>query len=122
MMCESRRQAVWALGNVAGDSPPCRDLVLGAGAMQPLLGQLHQGSKMSMLRNATWFLSNFCRGKPQPDFEMVRPCLATLSQLIFSPDEEVLTVKMKTINPLKIKEFHRFISMRRHDAPQWSII
>jgi hypothetical protein len=44
-----------------------------------------------MLRNATWTLSNFCRGKPQPDFEMVRPCLATLSQLIFSPDEEVLT-------------------------------
>lgn len=86
-----REQAVWALGNVAGDSPPCRDLVLGQGAMQPLLGQLHQGSKMSMLRNATWTLSNFCRGKPQPDFEMVRPCLATLSQLIFSPDEEVLT-------------------------------
>ncbi|KAL3777238.1 hypothetical protein ACHAWO_006770 [Cyclotella atomus] len=86
-----REQAVWALGNVAGDSPPCRDLVLSAGAMAPLLGQLHQGSKMSMLRNATWTLSNFCRGKPQPDFEMVRPCLATLSQLIFSPDEEVLT-------------------------------
>ena len=86
-----REQAVWALGNVAGDSPPCRDLVLGQGAMQPLLGQLHQGSKMSMLRNATWTLSNFCRGKPQPDFELVRPCLPTLSQLIFSPDEEVLT-------------------------------
>jgi hypothetical protein len=86
-----REQAVWALGNVAGDSPPCRDLVLAAGAMGPLLAQLHQGSKVSMLRNATWTLSNFCRGKPQPDFEMVRPCLATLSQLIFSPDEEVLT-------------------------------
>eukprot|EP00536_Pseudo-nitzschia_multiseries_P014724 jgi/Psemu1/39955/gm1.39955_g len=86
-----REQAVWALGNIAGDSPPCRDLVLQAGAMQPLLQQLHQNSKLSMLRNATWTLSNFCRGKPQPDFEMVRPSLPTLSQLIFSPDEEVLT-------------------------------
>eukprot|EP00529_Nitzschia_sp_RCC80_P012624 CAMPEP_0113494006 /NCGR_PEP_ID=MMETSP0014_2-20120614/28885_1 /TAXON_ID=2857 /ORGANISM="Nitzschia sp." /LENGTH=557 /DNA_ID=CAMNT_0000387887 /DNA_START=93 /DNA_END=1766 /DNA_ORIENTATION=+ /assembly_acc=CAM_ASM_000159 len=86
-----REQAVWALGNIAGDSPPCRDLVLQAGAMQPLLQQLHQNSKLSMLRNATWTLSNFCRGKPQPDFEMVRPALPTLSQLIFSPDEEVLT-------------------------------
>ena len=86
-----REQAVWALGNIAGDSPPCRDLVLQAGAMQPLLLQLHQNSKLSMLRNATWTLSNFCRGKPQPDFEMVRPALATLAQLIFSPDEEVLT-------------------------------
>lgn len=85
-----REQAVWALGNIAGDSPPCRDLVLKAGAMQPLLQQLHQHSKLSMLRNATWTLSNFCRGKPQPDFSMVQPSLATLAQLIFSPDEEVL--------------------------------
>jgi importin subunit alpha-6/7 len=86
-----REQAVWALGNIAGDSPPCRDLVMQAGAMQPLLMQLHSNSKLSMLRNATWTLSNFCRGKPQPDFELVRIALPTLAQLIFSPDEEVLT-------------------------------
>lgn len=86
-----REQAVWALGNIAGDSPPCRDLVLQAGAMQPLLQQLHQNSKLSMLRNATWTLSNFCRGKPQPDFNIVKMSLPTLGQLIFSPDEEVLT-------------------------------
>jgi len=86
-----REQAVWALGNIAGDSPPCRDLVLQAKAMQPLLQQLHQNTKLSMLRNATWTLSNFCRGKPQPDFGLVKCALSTLGQLIFSPDEEVLT-------------------------------
>ena len=86
-----REQAVWALGNIAGDSPPCRDLVLAAGAMNPLLLQLNKNSKQSMMRNATWTLSNFCRGKPQPDFAKVKPCLQTLSQLIHSPDEEVLT-------------------------------
>jgi len=86
-----REQAVWALGNIAGDSPPCRDLVLQAGAMTPLLAQLHQHSKLSMLRNATWTLSNFCRGKPQPDFNIVKQSLPTLGQLIYSPDEEVLT-------------------------------
>lgn len=86
-----REQAVWALGNIAGDSPPCRDLVLESGAMGPLLAQLQGQSKLSMLRNATWTLSNFCRGKPQPNFERVRPALATLAQLIFNNDEEVLT-------------------------------
>mmetsp|Transcript_9497 Transcript_9497/g.11680 ORF Transcript_9497/g.11680 Transcript_9497/m.11680 type:complete len:477 (+) Transcript_9497:42-1472(+) len=86
-----REQAVWALGNIAGDSPNCRDLVLREGAMQPLLTQLHENSKLSMLRNATWTLSNFCRGKPQPEFLTVRPALPTLAQLIYSPDEEVLT-------------------------------
>ncbi len=66
-----REQAVWALGNIAGDSPRCRDLVLAHGALAPLMDQLKDNTKMSMLRNATWTLSNFCRGKPQPDFQQV---------------------------------------------------
>ncbi|KAK9068366.1 hypothetical protein SSX86_012483 [Deinandra increscens subsp. villosa] len=86
-----REQAVWALGNVAGDSPRCRDLVLGHGALIPLLSQLNEHAKLSMLRNATWTLSNFCRGKPQPPFEQTRPALPALERLIHSNDEEVLT-------------------------------
>ncbi|OAY62624.1 Importin subunit alpha-1b [Ananas comosus] len=86
-----REQAVWALGNVAGDSTRCRDLVLGNGGLIPLLQQLNEHAKLSMLRNATWTLSNFCRGKPQPAFEQVKPALPALARLIHSTDEEVLT-------------------------------
>jgi HEAT repeat protein len=86
-----REQAVWALGNIAGDSPVCRDMVLDAGAMPPLLDQLKDGNKLSMLRNATWTLSNFCRGKPQPKFEQTKMALPTLARLVHSNDEEVLT-------------------------------
>lgn len=32
-----QEQAVWALGNIAGDSSECRDYVLESGVMQPLL-------------------------------------------------------------------------------------
>ncbi|XP_057776651.1 importin subunit alpha-like [Salvia miltiorrhiza] len=86
-----REQAVWALGNVAGDSPKCRDLVLSYGALAPLLAQFSDQAKLSMLRNATWTLSNFCRGKPQPQFEQVKPALPALTHLIHTTDEEVLT-------------------------------
>ncbi|KAI8000515.1 Importin subunit alpha-4 [Camellia lanceoleosa] len=86
-----REQAVWALGNVAGDSPSCRDLVLGNGALMPLLAQLNEHSTLSMLRNATRTLSNFCRGKPPTPFEQVKPALPVLRQLIHLNDEEVLT-------------------------------
>ncbi|KAH9694190.1 Importin subunit alpha-1a [Citrus sinensis] len=86
-----REQAVWALGNVAGDSPRCRDLVLSQGALIPLLAELNEHAKLSMLRNATRTLSNFCRGKPEPPFDQVRPALPALAQLVHSNDEDVLT-------------------------------
>eukprot|EP01018_Ginkgo_biloba_P008271 Gb_19762 [translate_table: standard] len=86
-----REQAVWALGNVAGDSPKCRDLVLGHGAMMPLLAQFNDNAKLSMLRNATWTLSNFCRGKPPPPFEQAKAALPALERLIHMEDDEILT-------------------------------
>ncbi|KAF1815223.1 ARM repeat-containing protein [Eremomyces bilateralis CBS 781.70] len=86
-----REQAVWALGNIAGDSPHCRDFVLQQGALRPLLALLGDSRKLSMLRNATWTLSNFCRGKtPQPDWQTIAPALPVLAKLIYSLDDEVL--------------------------------
>lgn len=86
-----REQAVWALGNIAGDSHTCRDLVLSHGALQPLTSLCSPDARLTMIRNATWTLSNFCRGKPQPDFVLVSPALNILNQLIMSKDDEVLT-------------------------------
>ncbi|KAK2410706.1 importin subunit alpha-2 [Trifolium repens] len=75
-----REQAIWALGNVAGDFPRYRDLVLSYGALIPLLSQFNERTKSSILRIATWALLNFCRGKPQPPFEQVRPALPALAR------------------------------------------
>ncbi|KAI9501676.1 ARM repeat-containing protein [Coemansia spiralis] len=87
-----REQAVWALGNIAGDSPKCRDYVLSEGALEPLLRLLNENHKLSMLRNSTWTLSNFCRGKnPQPAWETISPALPVLSKLIYSVDDDLLT-------------------------------
>lgn len=80
-----------SIGNIAGDSASCRDLVLRAGAMEHVLSLCQPTAKISLLRNAVWTLSNFCRGKPQPPFDLVRPALPILAQLIWSKDDEILT-------------------------------
>ena len=66
-----REQAVWALGNIAGDSATCRNEVLKSNAMPAVLQLFNSEFKTALYRNATWTLSNLCRGKPQPDFEQV---------------------------------------------------
>jgi len=58
-----REQAVWALGNIVGDSPTYRDLVLCHGAMEQVLALFIGTARLSMIRIATWTLSNLCRGE-----------------------------------------------------------
>ncbi len=64
-------QAVWALGNIAGDGPKCRDYMLQCGVMPALLTVFSDNAPMGILRNATCALSNLCRGKPAPEFDRV---------------------------------------------------
>ncbi|PWA15268.1 hypothetical protein CCH79_00008567, partial [Gambusia affinis] len=86
-----QEQAVWALGNIAGDSAVCRDYVLNCNILTPLLLLLTKSTRLTMTRNAVWALSNLCRGKnPPPAFEKVSPCLPVLSRLLFSSDPDLL--------------------------------
>ncbi|KAG7212988.1 hypothetical protein KM043_002328 [Ampulex compressa] len=86
-----QEQAVWALGNIAGDSPHCRDHVLASGILTPLLQLLSKTTRLSMIRNGVWALSNLCRGKnPSPDFAKVAPCLPVLAHFLNHEDSDVL--------------------------------
>ncbi|KAF4655989.1 Importin alpha subunit (Karyopherin alpha subunit) (Serine-rich RNA polymerase I suppressor protein) [Perkinsus chesapeaki] len=88
---EVREQAVWALGNIAGDSPRLRDMVLEANVLPGILNLFKDTEQVSLFRNATWALSNLCRGKPQPPILAIAPALPLLAQLINSNDVEVTT-------------------------------
>jgi importin subunit alpha-1 len=85
-----REQAIWALGNIAGDSPNWRDYVLSFDAMTLLLENFTDMSRDSLIRNAIWTLSNFCRGKPQPSFTVVERALPVLAFMIRNDDADVL--------------------------------
>lgn len=86
-----REQCCWCLGNITGDTPQFRDMVLAMpDAMTNVLRNIASPASVSLLRNATWTLSNFCRGKPAPPMEKLRPLVPALAALIRSSDMEVV--------------------------------
>jgi len=65
------KQAVWALGNIAGDSPKMRDFVIMHNAVPTICQVLSSAVKLSTIRQGVWTMSNLCRGKPQPSWDAV---------------------------------------------------
>ncbi|KAF5273420.1 hypothetical protein FQA39_LY07437 [Lamprigera yunnana] len=88
---EIAEQAVWALGNIAGDGTQKRDLVLNSGIMLDLLKLIKPDTAVSVMRNIVWAISNLCRNKnPPPNFDLVKPALPVLAKLLHYEDKEVL--------------------------------
>lgn len=86
-----REQSAWCLGNVSGDSAQLRDIVIQNGALEPLIQNILDPASLSLLRNCTWSLSNFCRGKPQPNIATIQAGLPVLGQLVTSNVDQTTT-------------------------------
>ena len=85
-----REQAVWAIGNVAGDSPANRDAVLATPALAKMLPLLGQHSNPTFVRNVAWTISNCLRGRPNPPLHVAAQVLPTLALLLYMQDKETL--------------------------------
>uniref|UniRef100_G1PMS5 Importin subunit alpha-8 n=4 Tax=Myotis TaxID=9434 RepID=G1PMS5_MYOLU len=87
-VCE---QAVWALGNIIGDGPQCRDYVINLGVVKPLLSFISPSIPITFLRNVTWVMVNLCRHKdPPPPMETIQEILPALCVLIHHTDVNIL--------------------------------
>jgi len=99
---------VWALGNIGGDGSTCRDMLLSLDVMGTLLTIVNpqrqwerkKGKRpmrhqepmtLSMRRNIIWTISNLCRGKPQPNFNLISSAIPVIASLLRVDDDEVLT-------------------------------
>ncbi|XP_022216017.2 importin subunit alpha-3 [Drosophila obscura] len=60
-----REQAVWALGNIIGDSPLLCSFAVNHGVVQPLLSFAKLDTKLSLLQIVVWAIVNLCRSKGQ---------------------------------------------------------
>jgi len=85
-------QAIWALGNIAGDSPELRDAVLKWGAIYPLIKCMNTTKKAQVIKHGAWMLSNLCRGRPLPKLPFVQAAIEPLCAVFkTSLDNETIT-------------------------------
>lgn len=88
---DCRDQSAWAIGNLAGEGPECRNEALNHGAMPALLNMLMNPTQPNhVLRNAIWAASNLCRGKPLPALESVAIALPVLANFLNHEDEQLV--------------------------------
>lgn len=82
-------QVIWGIGNIAGDSPMTRDSVLNSGALEKIASVLEVAQPgTSFMRNASWAVSNMCRGRPQPSYNLVRGAIPCLIKVLCENDKE----------------------------------
>ena len=68
-------------------------MVISEGAVEPISMILDQSAPgTSLIRNASWALSNFCRGRPPPDFSMVKRAIPSLAKVLVENDNEDILV------------------------------
>ena len=85
-------QAIWALGNISGDSATYRDMVLKCGGLDPLINIITNCKVKNTIKHGTWALSNLCRGRPLPVFNLVYKAIPPLCKVIMEEtDPEILT-------------------------------
>lgn len=75
-------QALWALGNVAGDTLSYRNSILAHGIIPILAKLLTETKDEEMLKNGCWLASNLARGPPYPKYETLREVIPAICRIL----------------------------------------
>jgi importin subunit alpha-6/7 len=75
-------QALWGLGNIAGDCANCRNMVIKKGGVECVIRIVKQADRQLIVELGAWVLTNLCGGNPKPHYEMIKSALPVLGDLI----------------------------------------
>jgi hypothetical protein len=76
-------QAIWALGNLAGDNVNIRNLIIQRGAVEPIAAIVSAcPAGTSFCRNSAWALTNLCRGRPVPAFYLIKNAIIAMAKVL----------------------------------------
>eukprot|EP01091_Cochliopodium_minus_P014985 TRINITY_DN5216_c0_g1_i2.p1 TRINITY_DN5216_c0_g1~~TRINITY_DN5216_c0_g1_i2.p1 ORF type:complete len:278 (-),score=46.76 TRINITY_DN5216_c0_g1_i2:490-1323(-) len=80
-------QAIWAIGNISGDSHITRDILLENGIVDAFIPLT---KRKTISKNLVWSISNLCRGNPQPDYEKVKRFYPFLKNVLQQDDQDII--------------------------------
>lgn len=85
-------QVVWALGNIAGDGPASRDVLLSHNILPDLLNLIKPQSPVMFLKNVVFALANLCRNVcTSPFADEFDQCLPYFSKILYHSDVSILS-------------------------------
>ncbi len=85
---EIQEQAIWAVGNIAGDSLKVRDRVIDKRGLEKIFKVFSTAERNTLIKHCVWALSNFCRSKPAPKFEVLKPAIDLVIRAIYKLDQD----------------------------------
>lgn len=96
-----KEQAIWALGNIAGENLEYRDIVLSHGALPAILNVLEKTAKQSTIKNGCWVLSTILRKKVKANLINTNESISILCRIIKEFDDyEILMDSCKSLSCL----------------------
>jgi importin subunit alpha-1 len=111
-------QAVWALSNIAADSPIYRDHFLERGVLTELTHIPERlsdgGMSVTLHRSMTWTISNLCRGEPAPPLSAVASALPYLTTMIQYPDNQVVADALWSLSYISYGTSDRISAVLAH--------
>lgn len=87
---EIAEQAIWGLGNIAGDSKQSRNAVVKTGVMRDLLSSL-RNSSTEIQRNVMWTISNIFRYSSEITVKEISNVLPAISKLLKESKDDDIT-------------------------------